>query len=179
MFVQRGVWNCVKPRWSDYGQNYRIKPLNELMSSQSRRVQRYAAALCYMMLTKVWKHNTGLCAQWPTKVTATVYFGIIRTHTKKEKDAQINSSTHILCFIQEVNTSDCSLGSRWATHSVVAGSVDNVNLLEVPIQEVPAYGQDVTAAAVVLLHRHRLRQPRAGHWCASAGRRGDKETKML
>lgn len=44
-----------------------------------------------------------------------------------------------------------------------------MNLLEVPVQEVSADGQDVAAAAVVLLHRHRLGQPRARHRRATAG----------
>lgn len=65
---------------------------------------------------------------------------------------------------------DCTVASaRRVTHSVVAGGVDNVNLLEVPVQEVSADSQDVAAAAVVLLHRHRLRQARARHRGAAAG----------
>lgn len=40
----------------------------------------------------------------------------------------------------------------------MAGCVDNVNLLEVPVQEVSTDGQDVTAATIILLHCHRLRQ---------------------
>lgn len=48
-----------------------------------------------------------------------------------------------------------------------------MNLLEIPVQEVSADGQDVAAAAVVLLHRHRLRQARARHRRAAAG--GERE----
>lgn len=58
----------------------------------------------------------------------------------------------------------------------MAGSVDNVNLLEVPVQEMSPYGQDITAATIVLLHCHRLRQSRAGHWCTS-GVRKEEEMK--
>lgn len=53
------------------------------------------------------------------------------------------------------------------TYSIVAGSVDNVDLLEVIIQEVPAYGQDITAATIVLFHCHGLRQPRSRHRCTA------------
>ena len=46
--------------------------------------------------------------------------------------------------------------NRQHTHSIMAGSVDNVDLLEFPIQEVSADGQDVTTTTVVLLTSHTL-----------------------
>lgn len=56
-----------------------------------------------------------------------------------------------------------------------------MNLLEIPVQEVSADGQDVAAAAVVLLHCHRLRKARARHRRATAGgekmARGSRERK--
>lgn len=76
------------------------------------------------------------------------------------------STMPILCFFygeESANTTDCLLTCCRITHSIVAGSVDNVNLLEVPIQEVSAYGQDITAATIVLLYCHGLGQPRARH----------------
>lgn len=55
---------------------------------------------------------------------------------------------------QNPNTSHSLLADCWFTHSIVAGSVDNVNLLEIPIKEVSAYSKDIAATAIVLLHRH-------------------------
>ena len=53
--------------------------------------------------------------------------------------------------------------NRQHTHSIMAGSVDNVDLLEFPIQEVSADGQDVTTTTVVLLTSHTLGQAGAIH----------------
>lgn len=89
-----------------------------------------------------------------------------------------HSQKAIICPVQEVkhtSTSACSLTACQITHSVVAGGVDNVNLLEVPVQEVSANGQDVTATTVVLLHCHRLGQARARHRCATGGGKRCKE----
>lgn len=88
------------------------------------------------------------------------------------------SQKAIICPVQELkhtSTSARLLMACQITHSVVAGSVDNVNLLEVPVQEVSADGQDITATTVVLLHRHRLGQARARHRCATGGWRRCKE----
>lgn len=52
----------------------------------------------------------------------------------------------------------------------MAGSVDNVNLLEVPVQEVSAYGEDITTTTIVLFHCHWLSQPRTRPWCAAGVR---------
>lgn len=64
----------------------------------------------------------------------------------------------VLLRKQGHNTSECSLAACQITHSIMAGSVDNVNLLEVPVQEVSTDGQDVTATTIILLHCHGLRQ---------------------
>lgn len=55
-------------------------------------------------------------------------------------------------------------------------SVDNVDLLEFIIQEVPAYGQDITATTVVFLHCHGLRQPRSRHRCTAGKEEDEKQT---
>ena len=52
------------------------------------------------------------------------------------------------------------------THSIMAGSVDNVDLLEFPVQEVSADGQDVTTTTVVLLTSHTLGQAGTIHHTA-------------
>lgn len=82
----------------------------------------------------------------------------------------------VLLRKQGHNTSECSLAACQITHSIMAGSVDNVNLLEVPVQEVSTDGQDVAATAIILLHCHGLRQTGAWGWCTAAQRqeRGKK-----
>lgn len=75
---------------------------------------------------------------------------------KKKQLLTLLHTVHPLCYSgsKAQTPPGCLLAACQITHRVVAGSVDNVNLLEVPVQEVSAYGQDVTAAAVVLLHGH-------------------------
>lgn len=63
-------------------------------------------------------------------------------------------------------TSDPPSANHQHTHSIMAGSVDNVDLLEVPIQEVSADGQDVTTTTVVLLNSHTLGQAGTRHGTA-------------
>lgn len=68
-----------------------------------------------------------------------------------------HNSSFVLLRKQGHKTSECSLAGCQITHSIMAGSVDNVNLLEVPVQEVSTDGQDVTATTIILLHCHDLR----------------------
>ena len=56
--------------------------------------------------------------------------------------------------------------NRRLTHSIMAGSVDNVDLLEFPVQEVSAYSQDVTTTTVVLLPGDALGQAGTIHHTA-------------
>lgn len=56
----------------------------------------------------------------------------------------------------------------------MAGCVDNVDLLEIPVQEMSADCQDVTATTIVLFHCYRLRQPRARNRCTAAVKRRKK-----
>lgn len=81
----------------------------------------------------------------------------------------------VLLRKQGHNTSERSSAGRQVTHSIVAGSVDNVNLLEVPVQEMSTDGQDVTATAIILLHCHRLGQTGAWGWCTAVETRRRKK----
>lgn len=101
---------------------------------------------------------TGICVLKKTVESASI-------NTDKDGWMKIQSShcsSHNPSFVvlrkQGHNTSECSLAGCQITHSIMAGSVDNVNLLEVPVQEVSTDGQDVTATTIILLHCHGLRQ---------------------
>lgn len=86
-----------------------------------------------------------------------------------------HNPSFVLLRKQGHNTSECSLAGCQITHSIMAGSVDNVNLLEVPVQEVSTDGQDVTATTIILLHCHGLRQTGAWGWCTAVERQRRKK----
>lgn len=91
-----------------------------------------------------------------------------------------HNPSFVLLRKQGRNTSECSLAGCQITHSIMAGSVDNVNLLEVPVQEVSTDGQDVTATTIILLHCHGLRQTGAWGWCTAVERqRREKNVRKL
>lgn len=48
------------------------------------------------------------------------------------------------------------------SHRIVAGRVDDLNLFQVSVQKLAPDSKDVTAATVVLLDGHRLRETRPG-----------------